>query len=104
MFWPFKKKHIVDAVEDVKPRTHADEFPFKEGQFVPNASDTRIVSSDAQRVSAYVASGQEIVDLSNKPRIPNDGFASDGELMQPFNRAHTGTKKGLSDLMKGGRR
>ena len=60
--------------------------------------------SDADRVTNYFASGGEIVDLSNKERLPNDGFASDHELMQPWNQAHTGTKRGLASLAKGDRR
>ena len=96
-----------ESVEDVKPRTHTDEFPFKEGQFVPNASEakTDVGTSDSSRVAAYVAGGGEIVDLSNKPRVDNDGFAPDHELLTPFNRAHVGTKEGIASLLgKSGRR
>jgi hypothetical protein len=93
MFWPFKKKVITESVEEVKP---------PDTKNLPQSLNHLL--SDEDRVAGYVASGQEIVDLSNKPRLPNDGFASDGELMKPWNQAHAGTKKGLSDLMKGGRR
>lgn len=82
--WPWKKPKTEGNVVKVEP--------------------SEIDLSDADRVTNYFASGGEIVDLSNKPRLPNDGFASDGELMQPWNQAHTGTKKGLASLAKGDRR
>jgi hypothetical protein len=57
--------------------------------------------SDIDRVTNYKASGGEIVDLTNRPRKENDGFAPDNELLHPWNEAHTGMKDGL---MRGGRR
>lgn len=52
--------------------------------------------SDVDRVTNYFASGGEIVDLSNKPRLPNDGFLSDQEMMEPFRQAHVGMKEGIA--------
>lgn len=81
--WPWKKKELtVDFDKSEQPS----------------------LMSDADRVSSYVASGGEVVDLSNKDRLPNDGFASDHELMTPYNQAHTGTKQGLAAMAKGDRR
>lgn len=60
--------------------------------------------SDIDRVTNYFASGGEIVDLSNKERLPNDGFASDSDLIQPFNQAHVGTKEGIARLARRDRR
>ena len=77
--------------------------PAETVQEAPKAVPENVLSDDV-RVKRYVEDGGEIVDLSNKPRLENDGFVSDRDLIQPFNRAHTGTKKGLSDLMKGGKR
>jgi hypothetical protein len=57
------------------------------------------VLSDIDRVTNYFASGGEIVDLSNKPRLENDGFPPDRELMTPFNEAHLGTKAGLASMV-----
>jgi len=82
--WPWKKAKVEGNLVKIEPR----EFD----------------SSDAMRVQHYIEDGGEIVDLSNRDRLPNDGFASDGELMHPWNRAHTGTKDGLSQMGKGGRR
>jgi hypothetical protein len=82
--WPWKKAVVQHGVVEIKP--------------------PEIDTSDESRVASYIASGGEIVDLSNKDRLPNDGFASDGELMQPWNQAHTGTKRGLASLAKGDRR
>ena len=56
--------------------------------------------SDEDRVTNYFASGGEIVDLSNKPRKPNDGFESDQDLMKPWNQAHAGTKAGIAAMGK----
>jgi hypothetical protein len=58
------------------------------------------ILNDIDRLKGYVAHGGEVVDLSNKPRMKNDGFAPDHELMTPFNEAHRGMKEGL---MRGGR-
>ena len=55
--------------------------------------------SDVDRVTNYFAKGGEIVDLTNRPRKENDGFAPDHELMTPFNEAHTGTKAGLAGMI-----
>lgn len=82
--WPWKKPKVEGNLVKVEP--------------------PEVDLSDADRVTNYFASGGEIVDLSNKERLPNDGFASDGELMQPWNQAHTGTKRGLASLAKGDRR
>ena len=81
--------------EEAKREPHDD----CEHATVPPLSDI-----DRDRVANYLASGGEIVDLSNKERLPNDGFASDHELMQPFNQAHTGIKQGIAKLAKGDRR
>lgn len=59
--------------------------------------------SDVDRVTNYFASGGEIVNLENKPRLPNDGFAPDEELIQPFNQAHTGLKEGIAAKAREGR-
>jgi len=56
------------------------------------------VLSDIDRVTNYFAKGGEIVDLSNKPRLPNDGFAEDREFIHSWNEAHVGTKAGLSGM------
>lgn len=81
--WPWKKAKVEGDLVKVEP--------------------PEIELSDIDRVTNYFASGGEIVDLSNKPRLPNDGFESDQALMTPFNQAHTGTKAGLASFMKGKR-
>jgi hypothetical protein len=63
--------------------------------------EIKVFDNDADRVEHYKASGGEIVDLTNRPRKENDGFAPDGELLHPWNEAHRGMKDGL---MRGGRR
>jgi hypothetical protein len=55
--------------------------------------------SDEIRVGKYIDDGGEIVDLTNRPRKENDGFAPDHELLTPFNRAHEGTKEGLAGII-----
>jgi hypothetical protein len=60
--------------------------------------------SEVERITNYFAKGGEIVDLTNKPRKENDGFAPDHELLTPFNRANEGTRAGLNALMRGGKR
>ena len=76
-------------------------WPWKkakgEGDLV-KVEPPEIELSDIDRVTNYFASGGEIVDLSNKERLPNDGFASDGELMHPWNQDHAGTREGIKDL------
>jgi hypothetical protein len=57
--------------------------------------------SDEIRVGGYIQRGGEIVDLTNRPRKENDGFAPDSELLHPWNEAHRGMKEGL---MRGGKR
>lgn len=59
---------------------------------------------EVSRITNHFASGGEIVDLSNKPRKPNDGMPSDQSMMHPWNEAHTGTRSGLNALAKGGKR
>lgn len=59
---------------------------------------------EVSRITNHFASGGEIVDLSNKPRQPNDGFPSDQSMMHPWNEAHTGTRSKLANLAKGDRR
>jgi hypothetical protein len=59
--------------------------------------------SDEVRVSKYMDGGGIVVDLSNKPRMKDDGFVPDHELIQPFNEAHTGTKAGLNSMIRGKR-
>jgi hypothetical protein len=56
--------------------------------------------SDYDRVSKYGADGGHIVDLTNKPRKENDGFAPDHELLTSYNRAHQGTRDGINSLMR----
>ncbi len=56
--------------------------------------------SDFERVSKYGADGGHIVDLANKPREKNDGFAPDHELLTPYNRAHHGTRDGINSLYR----
>ena len=77
--------------------------PEEAKQEVP-AANTEPVLSDEIRVGRYIDDGGEIVDLTNKPRIDNDGFAPDRDLLQPFNQAHEGTKAGLNALVRGGKR
>ena len=77
--WPWKKPKVEGTLVKVEP--------------------PEIDLSDEDRVTNYFASGGEIVDLSNKPRLPNDGFASDQELMKPWNRAHAGTKAGIKAMV-----
>jgi len=89
-FWPFKKKVITESTAEVESQTTA----------VPTSEP---MMDEVSRVANYFASGGEIVDLSNKPRLPNDGFASDSELIQPYNQAHYGTKKGLASMGRRGR-
>ena len=55
--------------------------------------------SDSDRIAKYIADGGELADLSNKDRLPNDGFESDGALMKPWNQAHAGTKAGLASMI-----
>ena len=61
--------------------------------------EVKIFNNDADRVEDYKASGGEIVDMSNKPRIEGDGFPPDRELLTPFNEAHLGTKAGLAGMV-----
>jgi|GEM_PF-2219595 hypothetical protein len=61
--------------------------------------EVKVFDNDTDRVEHYKASGGEIVDLSNKPRLENDGFPPDRELMTPFNEAHLGTKAGLASMV-----
>ena len=82
--WPWKKPKVEGNLVKVEP--------------------PEVDLSDADRVTNYFASGGEIVDLSNKERLPNDGFVSDHELMTPWNQAHRGTKRGLAAMAKGDRR
>jgi hypothetical protein len=77
--------------------------PEEAKQEVP-AANPEPVLSDEIRVGRYIDDGGEIVDLTNKPRIDNDGFAPDRDLLQPFNQAHEGTKAGLNALVRGGKR
>jgi hypothetical protein len=56
--------------------------------------------SDYDRVHKYGAEGGHIVDLTNRPRKENDGFAPDHELLTPYNRAHQGTRDGINSLMR----
>jgi len=77
--------------------------PTEAVQETPKDVSVRVLS-DEDRVTNYFASGGEIVDLSNKPRIEGDGFPPDQELLTPFNRAHEGSKAGLNALMRGGKR
>ena len=88
--WPFKKKEVKPPA--IVPGHMQEAKPKTEGL------------SEIDRVTNYFASGGEIVDLSNKPRLPNDGFPSDQAMMQPWNQAHTGTKKGLASMAKRDRR
>ena len=87
-WWNDRKAKPTEAVQET-PKETSQEKPFL---------------SDIDRVTNYFASGGEIVDLSNKPRIEGDGFPPDHELLTPFNRAHEGTKAGLNALMRGGKR
>ena len=82
--WPWKKAKVEGDLVKVEP--------------------PEIELSDIDRVTNYFASGGEIVDLSNKERLPNDGFPPDHELLTANNQAHTGTREGLVGLGKGGRR
>jgi hypothetical protein len=59
---------------------------------------------EVSRVANHFAKGGEIVDLTNRDRKPNDGMPSDQSMMHPWNEAHTGTRRGLSNLGKGDRR
>ena len=77
--WPWKKAKVEGDLVKVEP--------------------PEIELSDIDRVTNYFASGGEIVDLSNKPRIEGDGFPPDQELLTPFNRAHEGTKAGLAGMV-----
>ena len=77
--WPWKKAKVEGNLVKVEP--------------------PEVYLSDADRVTNYFASGGEIVDLSNKERLPNDGFVSDHELMTPWNQAHRGTKEGIRSLV-----
>jgi hypothetical protein len=95
----WKRKQLESEAIDTSAVQSIFDPNFK--KFVQRPPDVGL--SDEDRIVNYVADGGEVVDLSNKPRLPYDGFASDGELMQPFNQAHTGTKAGLSSLMKGKR-
>jgi hypothetical protein len=79
-WWPWKKKDVESLSEPDEPE---------------------IILSDFDRVTNYFASGGKVIDVSNKPRLPNDGFPPDGELMQAFNEAHVGMKEGLSSLARG---
>ena len=54
--------------------------------------------SDFDRVTNYFAKGGEIVDISNKDRLPNDGFPPDSELLTANNQAHAGTREGIAEL------
>lgn len=72
--------------------------PTEAVQEAPKDVPERVLS-DEDRVTNYFASGGEIVDLSNKPRIEGDGFTPDQELLTPFNRAHEGTKAGLAGMI-----
>lgn len=56
--------------------------------------------TDVDRITNYFADGGEIMDLSNKPRLPDDGFPPDEDLIQPWNQARVGMKEGISNLMK----
>lgn len=77
-------------------------WPWKKKKEVPPVNTEGL--SDEDRIVNYFASGGEIMDLSNKDRLPNDGLPPDLELLQPYNQAHTGMKEGLANLAKGERR
>ena len=77
--WPWKKAKVEGNLVKVDP--------------------PEVDLSDADRVTNYFASGGEIVDLSNKPRIEGDGFPPDQELLTPFNQAHQGTREGLAGMV-----
>ena len=96
--WGFWKKDKDDEVVEKHTEKPAVQSIFDPNfkKFVPPLPEIQL--SDDLRVRGYVASGGEIVDLSNKDRIPNDGFPPDSELLQPFNQAHKGTREGLITL------
>ena len=97
-WWSDKWNKPSETVEDKR----------KPSEITKDFFDNPIVQekpvSDEIRVGRYLDDGGEIVDLTNRPRIDNDGFAPDRELLQPFNQAHEGTKAGLNALVRGGKR
>ena len=86
---------IIQWWNDRRSSKTANEVP----ELPKETAQEKPVLSDIDRVTNYFASGGEIVDLSNKPRIEGDGFPPDAELLTPFNRAHEGTKAGLAGMV-----
>jgi hypothetical protein len=90
--WPWKKKREdTEDVAEVKP---------PDVELTTATIQATEGLNDATRVSRYVEDGGEVVDLSNKARLPHDGFAPDGELMQPWNQARVGIKEGIASIAR----
>jgi hypothetical protein len=89
-WWKKKEEDQISLAEKLPP-----DIPIPEGAKPPRVEE----QSDIDRVANYLANGGEIVDLSNKPRKDNDGLPLDHELLTPFNRAHTGMKAGIYDMV-----
>lgn len=104
-WWNDRKGKSTEVVQDTtKPDDLVLGNDGKYHTWNKPPEESKVALSDIDRVTNYFASGGEIVDLSNKPRIEGDGFPPDAELLTPFNRAHEGTRAGLNALMRGGKR